>query len=66
MLQGKVEERLSEERRKEIFQALVDTQDTGKWSVPQSRKVVAERFGVSENEIRRIELEGLDHQWPPL
>ena len=66
MLQGKVGEHLSEERRKEIFQALVEVQDTGKWSVPQSRKVIAERFGVNDHEVRRIETEGLDRQWPPL
>jgi hypothetical protein len=54
-----------ESRRKEIFQAVVEAQDGGA-SVPRSRKVVAERFGVSEQEVRRIEQEGLDHGWPPL
>ena len=27
---------------------------------------VAERFGVSEQQVREIEREGLDGQWPPL
>jgi hypothetical protein len=56
---------LSEDRRKEIFLALVDTQDQ-EVGVARSRRVVAERFGVSESEVREIEREGLDRQWPPL
>ena len=65
MTPGKREEPLSEERRKEIFLALVDAQDH-EMGVNQSRKLIAERFGVSENQIRQIEREGLDQQWPPL
>ncbi|MCI0463882.1 MAG: hypothetical protein L0Z62_43665 [Gemmataceae bacterium] len=65
MTQGKGEEHLSEARRKEIFLALVDSQDHD-LSVAQSRKLVAERFGVSESQVRQIEREGLDQQWPPL
>jgi hypothetical protein len=59
------DDRLSEERRKEIFQALVDAQDHD-MTVALSRKTVAERFGVTENVVRRIEREGLDNEWPPL
>jgi hypothetical protein len=54
-----------ESRRKEIFLALVDAQDH-EMSVVQSRKLVAERFGVSESQICKIEREGIDQQWPPL
>ena len=54
-----------ESRRKELFLALVEAQDGGA-SVPQSRKLVAERFGVSEQEVRSVEREGLEHEWPPL
>jgi hypothetical protein len=57
--------RLPEERRKEIFQALVEAQDQ-EMTVARSREAVAERFGVSEAEVRRIEREGLDGLWPPL
>jgi DNA-directed RNA polymerase sigma subunit (sigma70/sigma32) len=32
----------------------------------QSRKAIAERFGVSEQRVRQIEREGLDGDWPPL
>jgi hypothetical protein len=56
---------LSEERRKEVFAALVDAQDH-EMNVPQSRKLIAERFGVTEAAIRQIEREGVDQQWPPL
>jgi hypothetical protein len=59
------EEQLSEERRKEIFAALVDAQDH-EMNVPQSRKLIAERFGLSDATIRQIEREGVDEQWPPL
>jgi DNA-directed RNA polymerase sigma subunit (sigma70/sigma32) len=56
---------LSEDRRKEIFLALVDAQDH-EISVPQSRKLVGQRFGVSESQVRQIEREGMAQQWPPL
>jgi hypothetical protein len=56
---------LPEERRKEIFAALVDAQDHD-MGVPQSRHLVAERFGLTEAQVRQIELEGVDLQWPPL
>jgi hypothetical protein len=58
-------EPLPEALRKEIFLALVDAQDHD-MPVDVSRKVVAERFGVSEGQVRRIEREGVDNDWPPL
>jgi hypothetical protein len=59
------DEPLPEPRRKEIFLALVEAQDQG-MSPAESRKVVAERFGVSEGRVREIEREGLENEWPPL
>ena len=56
---------LSEERRREIFLALVDAQDR-EMTVPESRHEVASRFGVNEEQVRKIEREGLDNHWPPL
>ena len=56
---------LSEERRKEIFLALVEAQD-GEMPVAQSKVTIAEWFGVSVSEVGQIEREGLDNQWPPL
>jgi len=56
---------LPEERRREIFLALVEAQDH-EMTVPESRQAVASRFGVSEEQVRKIEREGLDNNWPPL
>jgi DNA-directed RNA polymerase specialized sigma subunit len=55
----------SELRRKEVFLALVTAQDA-EMSVAQSRKEIAQRFGITEAEVVRIEREGLDNNWPPL
>jgi hypothetical protein len=60
-----VEKPLSREQKMEVFLALVEAQDS-QMSVPQSRKAVAERHGLSEQQVRRIEREGLDGRWPPL
>ena len=60
-----LEKSLSEDRRKDIFRALVEAQDGGA-SVAESRKLIAQRFGVGEQEVRRIEQEGIDQGWPPL
>ncbi len=56
---------ITPDRRKEIFLAVVEAQDGG-MAVASSRAAVAERFGVSEAEVRDIEREGLAAQWPPL
>ena len=50
---------------KEIFLALVETQDQDV-GVARSRRLIAERFGLTEGQVRQIEQEGLDHEWPPL
>ena len=59
------EKTLSEERRREIFSALVEAQDQ-EITVAQSREEVAMRFGLSQSQLRQIEREGLDNKWPPL
>lgn len=56
---------LPEDRRREIFLALVETQDGGT-PVAESHVAVAHRFDVSEQQVRVIEREGLDGNWPPL
>jgi DNA-directed RNA polymerase specialized sigma subunit len=58
-------EQLLEEQRKQIFLAIVDAQDQ-EIDVAQSRKQVVQRFGVSESQVRQIEREGIENQWPPL
>ena len=65
MARGEADRALLEEERKAIFLALVQAQD-GKVGVTRSRKEVTERFGISDRQLRRIEQEGLDAQWPPL
>jgi hypothetical protein len=57
MSQAAEQEGLSEARRKEIFVALVEAQDHA-MTVAQSRRAVAERFGLDEAQVRRIEREG--------
>jgi hypothetical protein len=59
------EEAPPEARRKEIFLALVEAQDQD-MGVVRSRKVVADRFGVTESLVKMIEEEGLRLEWPPL
>jgi hypothetical protein len=56
---------LAESQRKEIFLALVDAQDH-EMTVTQSRKHIAEHFGITEGQVREIEREGLENDWPPL
>ena len=65
MIQDNDGQQLSEDRRKELFLALVDAQDHG-MSVAQSRTLMAERFGVNEGQVRQIEREGMELGWPPL
>jgi hypothetical protein len=59
------EKTLAVEERMQLFLALVEAQDA-RMTVAQSRKAVAERFGVTEEQVRHIEREDLDGNWPPL
>jgi hypothetical protein len=65
MMQDANDSVLSETRRKEIFLALVDAQDH-EMDVANSRRLIVERFGVSEMQVREIEREGMKNHWPPL
>lgn len=57
-------ERLSLERRRELFVALVAAQDEG-LSVLLSRETIAQRFGVEVEMVRKVEDVGLEKNWPP-
>ena len=57
--------RLSTDEKKEIFSHLVATQDAIH-NVRKSYEVVTEHFAISEEQLRAIEEEGLDNEWPPL
>ena len=54
-----------ETTRRMAFAALVEAQDEG-MSVADSRRAVAERFGMTEAEVAAVEREGIQRQWPPL
>ncbi len=56
---------IPEDRRREIFLALVEAQDH-EMGVAESRRLVAGRFGVTEDQVRQVEREGLERLWPPL
>ena len=58
--------RLTLQQRKEIFRALVDTQDQHVMSVPQSRQNVIDKYKITDVQLRQIEEEGSEKDWPPL
>ncbi|WP_439625056.1 hypothetical protein [Gemmata sp.] len=53
------------EQRQTIFRTLVEIQDTG-MGVAAARTEIAKRFSVTDAQIKAIEREGLEEQWPPL
>ena len=65
MIASRGHDRPAEDRRREVFRALVEAQDQGA-GVARSRTLVAERFGLSQEQVRDIEREGLQAEWPPL
>jgi hypothetical protein len=56
---------LTETRRRSIFADLVAAQDEG-LDVPCSRELVACQHVVALDEVKGVEREGIDKQWPPL
>ena len=58
--------RLTLQQRREIFHTLVTTQDMGLMTVPQSRQQVTKQYDITDAQLRQIEEEGLDKEWPPL
>jgi hypothetical protein len=57
--------RLTTQQRKEIFLTLVEAQDSRN-SVRESYALVTERYDISEAQLRQIEDEGVENEWPPL
>ena len=55
----------SDDFRREVFMALVETQDNHV-DVLESRTIVASRFSISVEQVKNIEREGLNQKWPPL
>ena len=58
--------RLTIQQRKDIFRQLVTTQDSGTLSVAQSRQSIIKEHGLTDTQLREIEEEGLEKEWPPL
>jgi hypothetical protein len=56
---------LDETQRRTIFAAVVAAQDRG-LSVADSRQLVCDEMGVTVEQVRAAELEGLRKGWPPL
>ena len=58
--------RLTIQQRKDIFSALVAAQDTGEMTIRQSLEKIAKDFEITEAQLRQIEEEGVEKEWPPL
>lgn len=65
MAETKRSKSLTVDRRREVFLALVEAQDSGA-GVVESRDAIASQFGITSHQVRTIETEGLDRGWPPL
>jgi ribonuclease HII len=57
--------RLTSQQRKEIFSALVASQDE-LHNVRKSYEHVTEQYDISEEQLKEIEDEGVENEWPPL
>lgn len=57
--------RLTVQERKAIFRALVTAQDE-KSNVRESYEKVTEHYEISQEQLKLIEEEGLENEWPPL
>ena len=53
------------DQRRAIFRAILEAQDAGV-GVAQSRSDVAARFDVTIDQVKEIEGEGMEQEWPPL
>jgi hypothetical protein len=58
--------RLTLQQRRDIFRSLVTTKDLGVMPVSQSRQTVMKQFEITDSQLRQIEDEGLEKEWPPL
>lgn len=58
--------RLTLQQRQEVFHTLVVTQDAAIMSVTESRAAVGKQFELTDAQVRQIEDEGIEKEWPPL
>jgi hypothetical protein len=57
--------RLTLQQRRDIFRDLVATQDLG-MPVRRSYQIITEKYDINDVQLRQIEDEGLEKEWPPL
>jgi hypothetical protein len=57
--------RLTLQQRRDIFRDLVATQDLG-MPVRRSYQIITEKYEISDVQLRQIEDEGIEKEWPPL
>jgi hypothetical protein len=57
--------RLTLQQRRDIFRDLVATQDLG-MPVRRSYQIITEKYEITDVQLRQIEDEGLEKEWPPL
>jgi hypothetical protein len=55
--------RLTIKQRKEIFQALVQTQDMGTMSNSESMDHIGLQYKIDQNQLQTIVDEGIDKDW---
>jgi hypothetical protein len=65
MANSKIAIDLPDEEQRAVFAALVAVQDESV-GVVQSRKVIAERYGLTVEQVKELEERGLKGKWPPL
>lgn len=59
-------DRMTLKQRQTIFKTLVDLQDRQQMSIPDTIRNVGEQFGITELQVRHIQDEGIEAEWPPL
>jgi hypothetical protein len=62
MLGQQSEGSIPEHIRQKMFHLLVTGQDM-EMTVAESRRMITDKFGVSEDQVRRVEREGIQRGW---
>jgi hypothetical protein len=59
-------DRLTVKQKQTIFRELVDLQDLRQMTIEDSLRRISEEYGITEVQLRKIQDEGIDAEWPPL
>ncbi len=57
--------RLTLQQRQDLFHELVTNQDMG-MGVAESRQQMSQQYEITEDDVKKIEDEGIEKEWPPL